>query len=183
MRHSSVSKRYAKSLLDLAVELGQLEQAYTDVKTVSEAIKANRELQLLLNSPIISPEKKLSLMTAVFEGRVSDMLLKFVRIITVRNRETLLPEILESFITLYKKHQNILTAEIISAVPLDKVNREKALALIKQMSQQVELSEKVDPKLIGGFIIRVGDRQIDASVANRLADLKNEFSNNTYIAH
>ena len=101
----------------------------------------------------------------------------YLELIARKKRATVLMEIISAFIDQYKKHNNITTATIISAVKLDDASRKKALSIVKADSNgEVELIEKVDAELIGGFVIRVGDRQVDTSVARQLLNLKKNFN-------
>lgn len=173
-----VATRYAKSLLTLAVEKGQLEAVYADMLNISNVSKQSHEFKTFLNSPIISADKKVTTLKAVFEGKINPLTANFLTIVATNRRESVLPIIAESFIEQYKTQKNILTATVTSANGLDAETRQKALDLIKaQLNGEIELIEKTDASLIGGFILKIGDRQLDKSVARQLSNLKKELTN------
>ncbi len=173
-----VATRYAKSLLDLAVEKGQLEAAYTDMLQVKSVCDSSKEFINFLNSPIIKADKKTATIKAVFEGKLSAITSGFLAIVAAKRRESVIPAMAASFIEQYREHKNILTAVVTSANGLDAATKQKALDLVKsQLSGEVELVEKVDANIIGGFILKIGDKQLDKSVARQLSNMKKELTN------
>src|SRR6476620_9378964 len=113
------SQRYAKSLLDLSLEKGQLEQVHEDMQLVHSTIRGSEELSILLRSPIIKTDKKQDILKAIFGGKIGVITASFIDIVTRKRREAQLENIAESFIAQYKKHKNILTAVITTASGLD----------------------------------------------------------------
>lgn len=183
MKGTKVATRYAKSLLDLAIEQDKLDSTFQDMSKVNDVIDSNRDMQLLLASPIVKTDKKHSIIEAVFGSELGELSMAFIRLITSRRREYLLEGIAAAFLTQYKVHKNILVAEITSVIPLDETLRAQLKGLFKDVDfSELEMTEKVDPSLIGGFVVRVGDQQIDASLSQRIGELKQEFSKNPYIA-
>jgi F-type H+-transporting ATPase subunit delta len=173
-----VASRYAKSLLDLAVEKGQLDAVYADMLQVREVAGGSKEFITFLNSPVIKTDKKIAVLKTIFEGKVNALTLAFLTIVANKRRESVIPEMAASFIDQYKAHKNILTAVVTSAQGLDAATRQKALDLVKaQMNGEIELVEKTDANLIGGFILKIGDKQIDRSVSRQLSNLKKELTN------
>lgn len=173
-----VATRYAKSLLDLSVEKGQLEAVYADMVQVKEVCEHYREFVLFLNSPIINSDKKIAVIKAVFEGKFNPITDGFLTIVAAKRRESVIPEMAASFVEQYKSHKNILTAVVTSAKGLDEATKQKALDLIKsQLNGEVELVEKIDNNIIGGFVLKIGDKQLDKSVARQLSNLKKELTN------
>jgi F-type H+-transporting ATPase subunit delta len=183
MVDSRAASRYVKSLLSLAVEKNALEEVHSDMVMFSKIIDENRSFELLLRNPIIKHEKKREILTKVFSGRVHPLTMSIFDILTRKNREPLLPAIAKEFHTAYNLHKGIGKATITSAVPLDAQLRGEFEAIVKKVSEKdkVELVEKVDKDMIGGFVLNVGDRQIDASIKNKLKALKVKFSHNPYI--
>jgi F-type H+-transporting ATPase subunit delta len=182
MIETRVTHRYAKSLLDLALEKGQLEQVKEDMQLALSTIRENPELQIMLKSPVIKTDRKQSILKAVFGGKIGVMSTEFMDIITRKRRESQLEGIAESFLTQYKTHKQILTAVITTASGLDKSLREKVMEIVKGSTKsEVELVEKVDKSLIGGFVLRVGDNQVDASISRQIKNLDRTFSENPYI--
>ena len=176
-----VATRYAKSLLQLAAEKGQLEKVFSDMQVVSTVCEENREFTNFLKSPIIKTDKKVAVIKGIFSGKVTDISLGFLSILTQKRRESYMDEMAKAFIEQYKQHKNILTAVITSAIGIDSTVKAKVLELVKQTtSGEVELVEKIDKNLIGGFILTIGDKQVDASVSRKLSELRKTFTVNTF---
>jgi F-type H+-transporting ATPase subunit delta len=173
-----VASRYAKSLMELAVENKQLDAVKNDMKTIQLVCNQNHEFILFLNSPVIKTDKKLAVLSDLFKGKISDLSLSFLNLITSKRREAYIGDITAAFDELYKENKNIFTAVVTSANGLDEKTRLMVIDLIKsQMNGEVELTEKIDANTIGGFILKIGDRQIDKSVARQLNNLKKELLN------
>ena len=172
-----VASRYAKSLMDLASESRKLDEVRNDMKLVQQVCQENREFNLFLNSPVIKTDKKIEVLNSVFKGKVSTLTMSFLVLAAKKHRESFVPAIAKAFDEQYKRDKNILSAVITSASGLDDKTRQKVLDLVKsQLKGEVELVEKVDPKTIGGFILRIGDKQVDRSVARQLNNLKKEMT-------
>lgn len=184
MRESRVSHRYAKSLIDLALEKGQLEQVSEDMRMVLDTIRANHDLSVLLKSPVVKTDKKQEILKAIFGGQIGVISSAFLDIITSKRREGELEAIAEAFVLQYRKHKQILTAVITTASGLDDKLRAQVMEVVKQSAggQSIELVEKTDAALIGGFILRVGDKQVDSSVLRQIRNLERNFSENPYIS-
>jgi F-type H+-transporting ATPase subunit delta len=182
MRESKVEKRYAKALMDLAIEKNSLEETLRNMKFVKELCDQNKDLVLMLKSPIIKTDKKLSVLEALLRTQLNNISYSFIQIITKKKREYQLPEIATEFIEQYKVHNKIVTAFVTTATPLDSTSRAATLELVKSIYGKVEIVERVDKSILGGIIVKVGDKQVDASIARKFADLKQEFSKSLYIA-
>lgn len=177
-----VSHRYAKSLLDLALERGELEQVHADMLLVKRTIDESRDLELLLKSPVVKTDKKQEILKAIFGDKLSLVSREFIEIITRKRREGQLGEVAASFESQYRKNKQILSAVITTANGLDASLREKVMEIVRNNTRsEVELVEKVDKDLIGGFILRVGDQQVDASIIRQVRNLERQFSENPYI--
>src|SRR5438270_2107068 len=174
MQNPRLASQYEKSLLDLAVEKDQLEQVHNDMLILQRMIRSSRELVALLRSPVVSPDKKQSVILALTNGRVSDMTAAFIRLLINKLREETLPEVITAFIQQYKQHKNIHTVKLTTAVP---VSEEVKKAIVSQVQatghdmQNIELETAVDPSLIGGFVLQSGDKLVDASVSNSLKEV------------
>ena len=178
-----IAARYAKSILDLAVEQGKLDRVVQDMKLVQDALE-HRDLYLMVKSPIINADKKRSVFKALFDDKVDPLTSSFFDIIIKKHREGSLPEICGAFVDQYRKHEGITSAIITTAAHID----EGQLAKIKtQMVElglakgKVEITKKVDPEIIGGFILEVQDQLYDASVKSKLANMKKNILDNSYI--
>jgi F-type H+-transporting ATPase subunit delta len=175
-----VASRYAKSLMELAMEHKKLDAVRDDMRLIHKTCEENREFLLFLESPVIKTDKKLEVLSALFKGKISDLTLSFLTLVTKKHRESYVSEVASAFEEQYRKNQNIFSAVVTSAKGLDDTTRKKVLDLVKsQMKGEVELVEKVDPATVGGFILRIGDKQIDKSVARQLSNLKKELINNS----
>jgi F-type H+-transporting ATPase subunit delta len=180
MKGTRAAARYAKSLLDLALEKGELTKVHTDVKLILHTIKENRDLAAMLKSPVIKTDKKKAVLEAVFSKSISPVTNSFLQLLATQKREEFLELVGEEFIRKYKKHNNILTAIITTASGLDDEMRKKIYELVKkQLNSEVELVEKVNKNLIGGFILRVGDKQNDTSILGKIRLLERTFKENT----
>ncbi len=181
MAETKVARRYAKSLLDLGKEKNIAEQLFNDMKLVASTIHDNRELSVLFKSPIVNNDKKEAIINDLYKGKVEEASLEFMKIITRKKREYYLEDIALSFIDLYKVYKNIQPAYIVTAAPMSETSRNEMLAIVKNSTGSVvELNEIIDPSIIGGFILRWGDRQIDASVTHKLVALRQDFNKNLY---
>lgn len=182
MADQRVAARYAKSLLDLSKEQGTLETVKQDMDLLSKTVAASRELRLLLRNPIVKHDKKLAILTAIFKGKVSDLTLRFFTILTQKNREAALESMGVEFQVQYNAMQGIQMAQVTSATPLTPASRAELEKLVTRQTglTQVKLTEQVDPDLIGGFVLRVGDQQIDDSVRTSLRKMRISLQENSY---
>lgn len=175
-----VANRYAKSLIELAQEANQLEKVRSDMKFVLSICNNHRDFALFLKSPIIKTDKKITVLQNIFNGQISEMSLSFLKLITQKNRESIVPEIAQAFEEQYKTNNNIFTAIVTSSNGLDASTKQKVTDLIKsQLKGEVELIEKLDKNTIGGFVLTIGDRQIDKTVARQLNNMKKQLLNKT----
>jgi F-type H+-transporting ATPase subunit delta len=183
MADSRAASRYVKSLLSLAVEKKALEEVHRDMVLFSETASKSRAFELLLQNPVIKHDKKLEILKKVFGGKVHSLTMAFFEIITRKNREPILLSVAREFHNAYNEHKGIGKASVTTAVPLDSKLRGEFGKLVQRYSEkkQIELIEKVDPDFIGGFILNVVDRQVDASIKNKIKTLKVQFSQNPYI--
>jgi|SRR6185436_14011545 F-type H+-transporting ATPase subunit delta len=182
MKGLKLATRYAKSLIDLAVELKMLERVFDDMKLINDSCKASRELLVALQSPIIKTDKKQAILKSLFEDKISDVTMRFLNIIAEKKREMYIPEIANSFVSQFKEIKKIKTAEIITAAPLGERLRSDVLSIVKNYTRtEVELHEKVDKDIIGGYILTVGDEQDDTSIKTKINKLKRAFQENLYL--
>lgn len=182
MKQTKVSIRYAKALLQLSIEQNTQEHAYNDMMFIYSLCSDCNDFSIFLKSPIVKTDHKLRIFDEIFASKISKISMMFVRIITTKKRESFLQEVAKSFISLYKEYKNIQTATVTTAIPLTEALRKEVLDFIKSDSNnKVELTEVVDKNIIGGAIVRVGDKQLDASVANEISELRQMFNKNLYI--
>ncbi len=183
MRNPRLSTRYAKSLLDLATEKGNLETVYQDMLTLQQLCKGNPDFVKMISSPIITSEKKLKIVEAITSDKVGELTAGFIRLLISKTREANLAEIVDAFITQYKQQKNIYTVKLATAMPASEELKNKILSQIRATSdmQNIELKTIVNEKLIGGFILQAGDKLIDASISYDLKEIDKQFDNNDFI--
>jgi F-type H+-transporting ATPase subunit delta len=182
MSEIRVASRYAKSLIDLAQEKGLLEQVHADMQLFAKTVKENRDFKLFLSNPIINHGKKLAVLKSLFTGKVNDLTLRFFLLITEKNREAVLDGVATDFIRQYNELKGIEKAQVTTAVPLGAEARAQLSRKVVELTgKTIELEEKVDPAIIGGFLLRVGDKQVDDTIRTSLRALKNKFKENPYV--
>ena len=173
-----VASRYAKSILDLAQEKGTLEQVKTEMEEIAKVIKSSSELKAVLANPIVKTDKKQNILKALFEGKVSTEVSSFFDIMVRKGRGELVYATALEFIREYNELKGIVKAEVISAQPLSAANIQSlGNTIAQQINANVILTNKVDTSLIGGFVIKVGDKQLDESIAGKLNKLERHFIN------
>lgn len=176
MKSSKVAIRYAQALLELAIENNTLESVSRDMTYLSTVNNENRDFQLLLSSPIIKADKKIAVLNEIF-GAFETVSTAFIALIAKNGRESILPEIAEAFHELVKEKKGIVSVSIVSATALDADVKKQILDKVQATTPgTLEVTEEIDASLIGGFIVKMGDTQIDASVASKLAQLKQRLT-------
>jgi F-type H+-transporting ATPase subunit delta len=177
MSELTVASRYAKSLIDLSEEQHSLEAINGDMVFFLQTLKANPQLKAVLSNPIISHSKKLAVLTDVFASRVNALSIAFFKIMISKGRGQVIYTTAQEFINLYNTKKHITKATVTSATPLSEANKAKLLADVKAaIGGEIILDTKTDASLIGGFVLTVGDKQIDTSIASNLKKLKKDFA-------
>lgn len=177
MSEIQVASRYANSLLDLAKEQNSLEAIKSDLDSFLAVLKATPELRAVLKNPIISPDKKFAIVKGVFGSSVQEIVISFFRIVISKGRAEVLYETAKEFVNGYNRINGVIKASVVSAVQLTEQNIAEVQRVVEQATEKkVVLDTRVDPDLIGGFVLTVGDRQFDASIASSLNKLKKEFT-------
>ncbi|MDB5112663.1 MAG: synthase subunit delta [Mucilaginibacter sp.] len=177
MSELTVASRYAKSLIDLAQEQKVLDEINNDMVFFLHTLKANPQLSAVLGNPIISNTKKLNILTDIFASRVNKLSIAFYKLMINKGRGNVLYTTAEEYINQYDIKKSITRATVVSATPLSAANKQKILAEVKEaVGGEIDLETKTDPSLIGGFVLTVGDRQVDTSIANTLRKLKKDFA-------
>ena len=183
MPNPRLATRYAKSLIGIAQERGELEATYKDMQFLQSICKSNKDFINLLRSPVIKSEKKEAIIVAITKGRISKLTEAFTKLLTDKGREEDLPEIIGAFITQYNTIEGIQKIKLTTAIPVsedvknDIVNKVKASIGF----DKVEVESLVNPTLIGGFILEYNNNLVDASVLRDLKDIKKQFQQNVYI--
>lgn len=183
MPNPRLAARYAKSLIDLAVEKDQLESVYTDMLYMHGLTEASPELVRVLKSPVIQGEKKEKILDALTTGKLGVISSSFNRLLVRKGRESHLPEIVSTFIQQYKDYKGIHIVTLTTAVaPSEEVKAVITGRLMENSDwKQVELRSVVNPDIIGGFVIEVDGRMIDASILYDLSVIRKQFESNDFI--
>ncbi len=183
MKGVRIATRYAKSLLILSLEKQKLDDVYNDMQLVANTIKGSRDLKVMLSSPVIKPDTKNKVLDMLFSSQVNEITGAFIRLLTNKGRESMLGEISASFVEQVKEYKKVITAHVVSASVLDSQSRSIISDLATKLAggKSIELDELVNEDLIGGFILKVGDQQVDASVSGEIKSLRREFEKNLFI--
>lgn len=176
---SKAGARYAKSLLDLSKEQNAVEEVKNDMVFFEKVVDDNSELETILKNPIVPSDKKQGILDGIFAGKVHAITQSFFKLVVSKGRSAILFDTAKQFVQQYNTINGIVTAEVTSASPLTEANRAEVVSLVKKElnASQVLIKEKVNADLIGGFVLKVGDKQFDASIASGLTKLKKEFAN------
>ncbi len=183
MNNPRLAGRYAKSLLDLAVERNQLSTIYDDMKSLQSICKSNKDFVAMLDSPVIKADTKEKIISAVLADKVSELTALFLKLLVKKAREYSLPEIIKAFLEQYNSLKNIHTVKLTTAVA---ISDDLQNAIVEKITantsfKNVELETAVKDELIGGFTLEVNGTFIDASILRDLNDVKKQFKNNEYI--
>ena len=184
MSSFSIASRYAKSLIDLAIEQGKLEIVLGDVEGFVKAAQ-NHDFALLLKSPIVKSDKKDKILDALFQGKMDKLTISFLHIVIRKGRESQLSDIAIQFINQYREIKGISIVNVVSTEPLDEETLSairKKLVESKLTRGNIQFNTSIDKNLIGGFVISFEDKLYDASVVHQLDELRKKFSSKEYQA-
>ena len=183
MPNPRLAGRYAKSLVDLAIEQNQLETIYKDMQFLQTVCKSSPELVSVLRSPIITGDKKQNILSAITGGKVSELTAAFNKLLISKTREEYIPEIITAVIGLYNQLKGIHTVKLTTATALSEEMKQSIIAKLKAETsmQNIELHTEIKEELIGGFVLEFNNNLVDASIARDLRDIKKQFSQNIYV--
>ena len=184
MPNARLAGRYAKSLLDLATEQGQLEAVYADMKYIQAACNASSDFVNMLRSPIIKADQKNSIINEVLKNKVGTLTNSFTVLLVKKGRELDLPEMAAAFIEQYNAINGIHQVTLTTAVAVSEDIKKSIEQKVKTAAQfkTVELTTKIDESLIGGFVLEFNNNLVDASIARDLKDIKKQFLNNEFLS-
>ncbi len=172
-----VSKTYGEALFELALEESKLDVFMEETKALLQTLEQNPEFSKLMNHPKINKDEKIKVVQEVFDSRLSAELVGFIRLLITKDRYAEITDILEYFLSLVKAKQGIGVASVTSAEELSesqkKAVEEKLLATTG--FKTMEMSYSVDKSIIGGLVIRIGDRIVDSSIQTRINELKKQL--------
>ena len=171
-----VSNRYALSLLNIALEKDTLDTVYNDAKLLIKAFDESDELQRVVESPVVRPEVKISILDEIFSGKIDKETINFIHFIIQKRREKILYSVAKRFVDLRNEHLGIVELLVRTAFELNDDQKEVLkVRFEKILNKKTIMIFKVDNNLIGGFIAQVGDTVYDASMKHQLELLKKEF--------
>ena len=179
---SRAAIRYAKALLSLSLDLKKADQVNDDMQLIASTIEESGELQLMLDSPVIKTETKSLTLSSIFIKKIDKLSFNLINLLIENKRLPILQEVANQYTLLFDEHNGAQNAEVTTAVPLTGVLEEKVLAKVKELTgKKVSLENIVDSAIIGGFILRVGDKQFDASILGKMNNLRRAFENNLHV--
>jgi F-type H+-transporting ATPase subunit delta len=183
MRINLLASRYAQALFDLALEMKVLEDVDKDMQLISKVLDENRPLRKVMANPVIDWHKKDKVLMALFSGKIHELTERFFRLITRKGREEYMLLVCKAFEAIYKEYRNIMPLTLTTAYKLDRKTREAILKKLDDVTDKtLEITEKIDENLIGGFKLEFEDFQYDDSIKMQLKRLGNEFTDNLYVS-
>lgn len=183
MQNPRLAYRYAKSLIDISVEQGQLENVYADMQYLQAVCKSSKEFVNLLRSPIIKGDKKQAVLDAVSNGKIGVITNSFNKLLVTKSREESLPEIITSFVEQYQALKGIHPVKLTTAQPLSEDVKNAIIAKLQSSTgmKTIELETVVKDELIGGFVLEYNNNLVDASIQRDLHDIQIQFNRNDYV--
>ncbi|MEI8113049.1 MAG: ATP synthase F1 subunit delta [Bacteroidia bacterium] len=176
MDQSKINVRYAKALFTLAKEKSLTTELRRDAGLITDVCATSIDFNLLLNSPVVKGSNKIKAIKSIFQDKINVFSLNFLILIIENKREKYIPGIFRNLEDLYRQEEGIQKALLTSSQPLnDSIVLEITQILEKEFKSKVELSQKVNPELIGGFVLRIGDQQYDASIITQLKKIKEQL--------
>ncbi|HEX5316535.1 MAG TPA: ATP synthase F1 subunit delta [Candidatus Kapabacteria bacterium] len=171
-----VAARYAQALMDLGEGMKVLDKLAEDLRDIEQTAQASRELKVFLLSPVATPDQKLRILNELFGKRSSELTMKFIALLVRKGRSEYLLATAEEFLRMLDAKRNILHARIESATQLTDAEQMQLMAKLERMTgKRIRADFTLDPSLRGGFIARMGDEMIDASLKHQLAVLREQF--------
>ena len=182
MKGARPALRYAKAILNLAKDTGVETEVNKDMQLIASTISENSDLETMLKSPVIKAVDKKNVLKALFSDKVNNVSLGLFNLLEENKRMIMLEAIAKRYTIIYDYERSMDIAKVTTAVPLTKALEEKVLSKIVELTgNKASIENIVDPKVLGGFILRVGDVQYDASISNHFNELRKEFDNSHYI--
>jgi len=180
MSISRIAIRYSKPLLDLAEDTKVLDAVHKDMVNFNTVCNESRDFVLMLKSPIIPHLRKADILKKIFGSKVNPLTSSFLDIVARKNREQFLPEIAKEFIVLYNTKMGYQEATVTTTIALDADTRKSFEKLVGDISgKKPILKEKVNPDLIGGYVLKLADQQIDESISSHMSELRLKFQKET----
>lgn len=177
MSNNRAAIRYAKAILDLSQEQNSSDETYSNMQLIEETVTASDELQAVLNSSIIKFDIKKNALLAIFDGKINKLSTSLIAILVANKRISEFSAVASQYIMLYDAMKGKQIAKVTTAIPLTDSLKTVVLAKVKELTgKEAILKNVVTPEILGGFILRIGDIQYDASISNKLNSLKRQFN-------
>uniref|UniRef100_UPI004029B48F F0F1 ATP synthase subunit delta n=1 Tax=Prevotella sp. TaxID=59823 RepID=UPI004029B48F len=172
-----IAVRYAKALLESAIQLKQEGEVYAEMQTLSTNYIQVPQLRFTIDNPTLGNEKKLDLLKTACGGNASDLTVRFLELVFKEGRESSLQFMATAYLTLYRKHKNIIRGKLTTAVPVSQETEAKMKQMVENRTQgNVEFNTEVDPSIIGGFILEYDTYSFDASVRTKLKGVLHQLT-------
>lgn len=176
MNESAIAVRYAKAVFSLAKEKEIIDSLKNDMELISRVCNSSPDFNLMLKSPVVRTSQKIRLISEIFKNKVHPVTLNFLVLITRNNRETFIPAISRNALDFIRREKNIKPAILTTAVVIEQAFISEIEKIMeKELGGTIELTNRVNPDIIGGLILRVGHKQLDASVKTQLKNIKQEL--------
>lgn len=182
MSYTKITLRYAAAFFDLASEQGIVANANEDMTLLGNVCTSNHEFVRMLQNPVIHADKKNKVIAKIFSTSINPVSLSFMKLMIRKRRERYLPSIAEAFADLYKTSLGLKTAYVTSAIELAPNEKAGVMEILKKLTdKKIDLVEKTNKDLIGGFVINLDNFQVDQSIATKIKELKKDFEKNLFI--
>lgn len=176
MDEGLISVRYAKAVFSLAKEKNLLPEIKADMELILNICSQSADFNRMLRSPVVKPSGKIRVIRQIFDKKINSLSINFLELVVKNSRESFIQSVCRVVLSFIRKEKNIKTAVITTAQPLDETTLQKAEeTLEKELGARVELTGKHNSGVIGGLVLRIDDRQYDATVKTRLKKLKQEL--------
>lgn len=184
MNQSKIVVRYSKALFILSQEKNILDAISKDMLLIYRTCNSVSEFMTMIESPVAKPSQKKETLNAIFKSSVNELTMKFLDLLVINKREAYIRDIARYFIDLYRTDQGIKSAVLTTASEIDEETRNKVSELIKRSfnTKEVELDTNVNKDLIGGFILKVDDKQFDASISSHLKEVKRKLIDFSFVS-
>lgn len=182
MKDARAALRYAKAILNLAKDSKEQTAVNDDMLFIDATISENEAFEVMLKSPIVKHSDKIKVLNAIFQGKVNNITLGLFHLLEDNKRIAMLHSVAKQYAIIYDFDKHLQVAKVTTAVPLTAAIEKQIVAKIVALTgEKANLENVINPDILGGFILRVGDVQYDASISNYLNELKKEFDNSHYI--
>lgn len=181
MDGSRAALRYAKAILSFAIEQNKEVEVNNDMLLIAATIKESKDLQLLLKNPILKSDLKKAALKEIFGTKISSVTLDALALLIENKRLPILEEVTKKYRAIYDELKGIEVAKVTTAIPLTEALNKQVLHKVKEITRkEITIESIINPDIIGGFILRVGDIQYNASISNKLQILKRQFENESF---